>query len=253
MAKALDSGKAFIDGVLAKLPEGLRESARAAFTAPEAADALTAVGDGVLARADYSKMMDDLRVKEETLTSDFDRLNTWFETIKPKAEGYDALAAEVVRLKGQPPTVVRDDKPAGMTDADFDKKIEERERAAATYFNTTNALSLKHFQTFGDVLDLNDLVVFAQKSRLPILDAYQQKFAEPLQKKAQEQEDLRINKLVEAKLVEERKRSGGDQPFPLKNSSPSVLDILEQPDRKPTDHTVDTAVAEYDRLQSARG
>jgi hypothetical protein len=192
-------------------------------------------------------------VKEETLTSDFDRLNTWFETIKPKAEGYDALAAEVARLKGQPPTVVRDDKPAGMSQADFDTKIQEREQAAATYFNTTNALALKHFQTFGDVLDLNELVVIARKQNTDLLSAYHQKFAEPLAAKAKEQEDLRINKLVETRLSEEIKKRGVDQPFPLKNSSPSVLDILEQPDRKPTDHTVDTAVAEYDRLQSARG
>ena len=62
---AFEDGSSFLAGVLAKVPEDLRAQVKAAFERPEAKDAVTLLGDGVLARSDYSKHMDQLRAQEQ--------------------------------------------------------------------------------------------------------------------------------------------------------------------------------------------
>src|SRR5262245_53603897 len=75
---AFESGQAFIAGVLAKLPEEQRAQAKAIFDAAEGKEAVTLIGDGVLARADYSRSMDTLREKEGALNEYYTRLNGWY-------------------------------------------------------------------------------------------------------------------------------------------------------------------------------
>ena len=58
---AFESGQSFIAGVLAKLPAEQQAQAKAIFDAAEAKDAVALIGDGALARSDYSRHMDELR------------------------------------------------------------------------------------------------------------------------------------------------------------------------------------------------
>ena len=60
MSKALDSGKSLAELLAAKLPESLRPTLQEIFAKPEAADALTLLGDSALARSDYSRSKDEL-------------------------------------------------------------------------------------------------------------------------------------------------------------------------------------------------
>jgi hypothetical protein len=254
MSKALDSGKAFLEAVLAKLPENLRESARATFTAPEAADALTAVGDGVLARSDYSRSMDEINAKEAQITEDYEKLNAWYAENKDTLAKVPTLEAELAKRGGTPPPDIPPKEPpvTGLSREDLDKVLEDRDRNYAGVLAYTNTLTAKHLNDFKEVLDVQGVIDHAQKNKVSLDQSYRTLYAEKIAAKLKAEDDARINKTVEERLAEERKKFS-DQPFPLRNTSPSVLDILEAPTDKPANHTVDTAVAEYERLTAARG
>src|SRR5215471_9474588 len=91
MASAFESGQSFMAGVLAKLPESQREAAKAIFDAAEARDAVTLLGDGALARSDYSRHMDDLREKEGALNEYYTRLSGWYDGNKSALEAAHRL------------------------------------------------------------------------------------------------------------------------------------------------------------------
>lgn len=251
MSKASDSGKAFLDQVLAKLPESLRDGVKTAFAAPEAADALTAVGDGVLARADYSRAMDDIKAKETTLTSDYDNLNAWYTENKDRLGKVESLEQQIAKLQGQPPPKPVDPVvPAGLTREDVDKILLERDKGYARVLGLTTQVAARHLRVFGEEPDMQGVIEIATKKGLSLEDAYREKYSDQLAEKAKAAEHDRVEKLVTERLAEERKKQA-EHPFPLRNASPSVLDVLEQKDRPA--HDVDSAVAEYERLQAARG
>lgn len=255
MSKASDSGKAFLDQVLAKLPESLRDGVKTAFAAPEAADALTAVGDGVLARADYSRAMDEIKAKETTLTSDYDNLNAWYAENKDRLGKVESLEQQIAKLQGQapnppPPSPTPSPGPAGLTREDIDKILLERDKGYARVLGLTTQVAARHLRVFGEEPDMQGVIDIATKKGVSLEDAYREKYSEQLAEKAKAAEHDRVEKLVAERLADERKKQA-DQPFPLRNASPSVLDVLEQKDRPA--HDVDSAVAEYERLQAARG
>lgn len=252
MSKAIESGKAFLASVLAKLPENLRADAEKALTAPEAADALTVIGDGVLARADYSKKMDDLASKEAVVLEDFERNQTWFEQNKERLGKVETLEETIAKLQGQPPPKPEEKVvPAtGVTADDVMKIVNEQAQGFAGVLGISTTLTAKHLRDFNEVLDMNQVIAHATKKKVSILDGYKDLFAEQIKAKADAEEKARIDKLVEERLGEEKKKFAG-QPFPLRNQQPSVLDVIEQKG-DPSKYTVDEAVAEYERLQSAK-
>ena len=93
--------------------------------------------------------------------------------------------------------------------------------------------------------------VYGQPGRVYSLqDAYQEKYGERLQAKYKEAEDKRINDEVEKRLGERIKQTTSTHPFPLRAES-SPLDVLSTKDG-PAAHTLDSAVAEYERLVAAK-
>ncbi len=249
--KAFDAGKSLLDLVLAKLPENLRTEVAQKLGAPEATDAITLLGDSALARSDYSTRMDEITAKEKAIAEDYDRLNTWFTENKAQLDKAAALEKEVATLKGgKPPVADPTPTPApstGMTKEDLEKLLQARDESYAGVLALSTTLATKHLRDFNEVLDMNELVSFATSKQVSLADAYKVKFADKIAAKAKEQEDARINQLVEVRLAEVRKQDV-NQPFPLRNQSPSVLDVLTSPTDKPANHTLDTAVAEYERL-----
>ncbi len=103
--KAFDAGKSLLDLVLAKLPESVRNDVAQKLGAPEAADAITLLGDSALARSDYSTRMDEITAKEKAIAEDYERLNTWFTENKAQLDKAATLEKEVAALKGGKPTV----------------------------------------------------------------------------------------------------------------------------------------------------
>jgi hypothetical protein len=82
-------------------------------------------------------------------------------------------------------------------------------------------------------------------------DAYNEAYGERVRVKEKEAEDQRINKLVEERLSEERKKAG-THPFPIRGAEPSPLDALADPERSKR-FTLDAAVEAYEALQAGRG
>lgn len=273
---AFESGTSFMEGVLAKLPESQREAARALFTSAEAREAVTLIGDGALARSDYSRNMDGLRAKEQELNQHYERLNDWYTTNKSALEearelkanggGADPLAGAGGNVGGNGNGAGHADplKGGAMLTADEVRKLagEAIDAAGREYLTVTAFLSqrgLEHLHTFGEPLDTVALVnnpklgrpIAGQPGRVFSLDdAYNEAYGEKLQAKRKEYEDKRFNEEVE-KRFQERVRASASQPFPLRSES-SPLDVLQTKDG-PAAHTLDSAVAEYERLQAARG
>lgn len=254
MATALEAGKTMAEGILAKLPESLRADFQRIVATPEASDALTELGARTLAQGDYSRQLDELRAKETTLQQDYENLQAWYQINKGTIDKAAALEAEVTTLRGgkQPPAPAVVPPPAhGLGAEEFQKELAARERAAATYLNAVSKLGLEHYQRFNEVLDPNELMALAEAKHVSIFDAYNAKFGDRLAAKAAEAKQAEIEKIVGERLAEERKKDAS-QPFPLRHQAPSVLDVLETKDG-PAQHTLDTAVAEFDRLQASRG
>lgn len=272
---AFEDGQSFLAGVLAKIPDSLRAQVKEALEKPEAKDAVTLLGDGVLARSDYSKRMDDLKkqgdeaaAKLAEATALYTKNHDWYVKNEAALTAYPTLKAENDRLKQGGRNGDGDDPPlppSALTKDDVQKLVDDllldRERGYVDVVAFMQDTGFHHHQLFGEPVNMRDLVanpklgkpVAGQPGRVfSLQDAYNEKYGERVAAKHKEAEDKRIDARVEERLAEERKKLIG-QPFPIRGAGPepSVLDTLAVKDG-PASHTLDTAVAEYERLQSAR-
>lgn len=256
---AYESGRAFIDQVLAKIPEDKRAAAKALFDDPGAKDAVTLVGDGALARTDYSKSMDTVAKQKADLDAKLANLNEWFTDNEAALKEYTTIKPEYDKLK----TTGEKPKPDETIDP---RKVAEqvlseqgRDYLAATAWLNDRARAHERMfpgETFDSLAMLNDprlgKPVSGQPGRIVSLpDLYEEKYGEKVRAKQKEDSDRKFNDEVTKRVTEEiAKRQS--QPFPLRSdASPSVLDHLS--DDKRTEHSVDSATALYESLQAARG
>lgn len=265
---AFEDGQSFLAGVLAKIssPEK-RAQVEAVLKDPEAKEAVTLLGDGVLARSDYSKHMDalkkqgdDAKAKLDEATQLYERNQTWYTANEAALKEYPGLKAKLARGKG-----VTDDEEEEIVPPDPRKLVEEiLAEQGRDYVNLSAwlaAKSVEHLHRFGEPLDAMALVahpklgkpIVGQPGRVFSLnDVYQEAYGERLAAKQKEAHDKGIETEVQKRLTEERAKFAA-LPFPLRGGAePSVLDILATKDGSAA-HTVDSAVAEYDRLQQTRG
>jgi hypothetical protein len=260
---AFESGQEFLVGVIAKLPAELQTQAKELFGKPEAKDAVIIVGDGALARPDYSKAMNDLKTKETELTQRLENLNGWFADNKAALDEYLVIKPEYDTLKAAPPPPPKpgDPPPAPVDPRKVAEEVLAQQGpdylAVAAWFTDK---AQEHKDLFGERLNTSEILanpklgkpIAGQPGRVfSLQDAYTEKFGERVATKQKEIEEKKFNDEVEKRLAVERGKLAG-QPFPLRgDASPSVLDVLATKDG-PAAHTVDTALAEYDRLQAAR-
>jgi sulfur transfer complex TusBCD TusB component (DsrH family) len=256
---AFEDGSSFLAGVLAKLPESLRGQVKDALDKPEAKDAVTLVGDSVLARSDYSKHMDALKAQQTDLTAKFEDLNTWYAANEAALKEYPTLKAELDAARRGGPNP-----PKPPVDPPIDPRAvarEEIDAAGREYVGVSAWLAGKavaHAQMFSEPLDTMALVsnpklgkpIVGQPGRVFSLDdAYREAHGERVTTKQKEAHDKSINDEVEKRVTEKLKGSI-NQPFPLRGEAPSVLDELAAKERPV--HSLDSAVAEYERLQTTR-
>jgi len=262
MSKASDAGKSFLAGVLARLAEADRAQAEAIFGKAEHEGALEVLGTGALAQPEINRKFDELKVKEDELDDLRAQNQDWWDNNQKAIQEYRVIKPEYDKLKGTPPKKEGDPPLAPALDMKaFQDELEHRDRAFAGAFALGVTLSSRHLQMFNEVLDMSALLsdphlgqsVKGQPGRVyGLQDAYNTVHGERVTAKATEAENTRINKLVEDRMVEERKKlSAIQQPYPTYHADPSPLDALAQKDG-PASHTVDTAVVEYERLQQAR-
>jgi len=260
MSKASDAGKSFIAGVLAKLPEAMRGQVQTVFESADAVPALEVIGTGALAQPEINRSLDDLRKKAADLDDLRERNNTWYAENKAALEDYLKIKPEFDTLKagggggggGNPP-------PAGPTKEEIAAALDTRDRSFAGALALTMDLSAKHMHMFAEPLNTTELLSNPKLGTeingkvFGLMDAYNEKHGERVTTKLAETENARIQKLVDAGVAEKLKALPQNQqhPFPLRDPSPSPLDALSA-ERKPADYSVDSAVAEYERLQGTR-
>ena len=261
MSKASDAGKLFLAGVFAKLSDADRTQAQAIFEKAEHEGALEVIGTGALAQPDINRRYDELKVKETELDTLTDQNQAWWAEHQAAIADYLKIKPEYDKLKGNPNPNPNPQPVAGLTREDIAADLEQRDRAFAGALALGVTLSTRHLQMFNEVLDVNALLTDARLGQpiknqpgrvFGLQDAYTAAHGERVATKAKEAEDARINKLVEEKLAEERKKQPALQPYPLGHGpDPSPLDVLQTKDGI-AQHTVDSAVAFYDRLQADR-
>lgn len=263
---AFESGQAFLAGVFAKLPEAVRAQVKAEFDKPEAKDAIILIGDGALARSDYSKQMDDLKKKEDELDDLKGQHETWYTENHAALQDYVKIKPEYDTLKKGNPNPNPNPNPKPGIDEDkvvtlVDGRLEMTSRSFAGAMALAFDLVQEHNRMFGEKLDIRELLADPRLGKqiagqpdgrvVGLQDIYNAKFGEKVAAKHRETEEKKFNDEVNRRLEEERKKNPSPQPFPLRDSSPSPLDALLVKDG-PAQHTVDTAVAEYDRLSQVR-
>lgn len=275
MSKASDAGKAFMAGVLAKLPESARAQAEAVFAAAEAEGALEVIGTGALAQPEINRKLDeiaklnaDLKAKQDEANELYTRNDTWYKANVTALKEYPTLKAELDRLKAggdpdDPPRVpIMDKKTIEETIASLlDSQLTERERGYVDVVAFMQDKGFAHQQLFGTAPNMRELTshpklgkpIIGQPGRVYSLDdAYNEKYGEAVTAKHKEAHDKSIEDEVQKRLAEERKKFT-EHPFPLRGGpQPAALDVLETKEGTAA-HTVDTAVALYETLQQARG
>jgi hypothetical protein len=262
---AFESGSEFLAGVIAKLPAELQAQAKELFGKPEAKDAVIIIGDGAMRQPDYSKNMNDLAAQKAELQGKLDNLTNWYTENKAALEEYVAIKPEYDTLKakgnGNPPADPAKPNPPADPRKLVEEVVAEQGRDFVQLSAWLASKAIEHFHLFNEPLNVMELTadprlgkpVVGQPGRVVSLpDIYAAKYGERVAAKAKEAEDKKFNDEVEKRMTAERAKQTG-QPFPLRgDASPSVLDVLATKDG-PAAHTVDTAVAEYERLSAVRG
>lgn len=260
MSKASDAGKSFMAGVLAKLPEAARGQVETIFASADAAGALEVIGTGALAQPEINRQLDDLRKKSTELDDLRDRNVTWFTENKAALDEYLKIKPEFDTLKAGG-VIVEKPTSSGPTKEEIAQALDQRDRSFAGALALSMDLSAKHMHMFAEPLNTTELfsdpkigkVDAATGQYYGLQDAYNAKHGARVQEKLTANEAARIQKLVDEQVAQRMKGLPQNQqhPFPLRDPSPSPLDALTA-ERKPADFTVDSAVAEYERLNAAR-
>ena len=250
---AFESGQAFMNQVLAKLPADKQAAAKALFDDPVAKDAVALVGDGALARTDYSKAMDDLKKRQDELTD-------WYSQNEEALKEYVEIKPKFEELSKVTTTTTEKKEPV----VDPRKAAEDLLAEQGPHFLQASAWlaakAIAHQRLFNEELDVVALTtdprlgreVKGQPGRVVSLpDLYNEKFGEKVAAKQKEAEEARFTAEVD-KRFKERMAQQASSVFPLRGQSEaSVLDTLSEKDGS-AKHTLDTATALYDELQANR-
>lgn len=254
MADLLAEGNAVLDTFFSKLPEGVRDTVKAAVTA--APDAVKAIGEMAMSRSDYSRSKDQL-AQEQAANGKFrGDLQTWYDAnkanldlgVKAKELGWDptkALTDDAHRDGAGPRST---DLPADVVRKDdLVKFVNEREAGAAAFFGLLNDLSFDHFQQFGERLDTTALMRDPRIEKLGLDGVYKAQHGariEQRQKDLREKDfDAEVNKRLAARLASSRPVDAT-----AAGSDFSPLDALEPQTATGKPGLVEDAVAEYHRL-----
>lgn len=264
--KGQAAGQAFLQSVLSKISDpGLKQQAEQVFAN---AAIQTEIGGGVLGQSEVDRQLQELRTKEtdlQTKTAELDdretRLTTWHDQLttwygekkdlmeigaEAKKAGFDPKNPNANAGKGG-----KVELPANVVTEDKLNEIIAGERSSFLGFSLEqNQLMKRHYETFGKLLDVEPLLRHPEIKNRGLAGVY-----EIVHKDALEAKATNDQKAAEDKIrADERAKvlAGNQMPYPLPTGagSGSPLDALETKGNAPV---VDAAVAEYARLQAARG
>lgn len=259
MAKGLDAGKAFLEGILSKITDPEEKAAAQRLLANQSV--VTEIGNGVVGQAEIDRQLQALRTQQtdlEAQTSALSEKETKLDTWHQQLSGWGAENQELIALGKKakagttviPPTTTTTP-PAGLTEEQFNQQIANERSAFVGFSLEQNQVQKRHFDTFGQMLDIEPLLRHPSIKDVGIKGVYELVHKDALAAKATELATAAENRI----RADERAKvlaSSATMPYPIQGSlTPgSPLDSL-----KPSagnDGLVDAATAEYARLQAAR-
>jgi hypothetical protein len=238
-------------GVFGQLPEELRSQVTTVLDAPEAAPVVAELVNGFKRQADYSRAMDEARAERQKADALYQSNLTWYEA--------NAAALEAAR-RGSPtpaPAPAPTPAPSDLLTRDEVNRIVTAEldrfgSDALGVVAATQDLSFRHYQEFGERLNLPELIAAAGAKRVPLTQAYEQQFADRYQAKAQKAADEARAKLIAE--TEARVRTElATHPYPVRPQGVDTLSGLTADATKLSEFSAAAAAAEYAALEAARG
>jgi hypothetical protein len=259
MADLEAAGKALVDQFVAKLPEALRGSAAEMFSKPEAQEAIKFAGEAALMRSDYSRNQDQVAQEAARVATDKARVEKWHSDLAAWHQANKdrlALGEEAAKAGWTPdtpnPNPLQTPKPADLpADLVRSADLDAREQTAVDYIEASADLRFKHFQTFGEILNVRELIKDPRVRELGIQGVYDARYKDRLDAKAKDSRDAEWAKR-EAEIRADERKKIGNRPLTPVGGDLSPLDALESPDKKPGTASVEDMAAEYERLVSAK-
>jgi len=251
--------QAFLTGLVALVPEGPgRDQAQAIFASLGTAEtAAEYVASHVLRQEDYSRSMNEGKEATTKKQSELDalvtslqgergRLDEWWKVNEPVLKEAKALKDAgkwpTATTPTPVPTVVDPLKPAPtptptdanrpLTQADLDARLKQFGEEALPIMSMIPKLSLEHFKTFEEVLDVDTLTRHPKLPELGLMGVYKEVYKEKLDKIEADAETAKIDAAKEEGRKEAREeilKSSGP-PYAFMGQTPTApIDLLEQP------------------------
>jgi hypothetical protein len=237
----------FLNDLLAHVPAEHRAAVEAGLEA--APEAVTYADNAAKRQSDYSRAMDKIRADEQKITDFHAQQQAWYEENKRYLDaGRQALEAGDDQGRSTQPQLPAD----VLRKDDVEKMLSQREQGAVAFIAAANVLAQRHYQQFGEILDIPALVADPDAQRIGLQGVYEKHHAEQIQTHRQAAFDKTVEEKVQARLVEERKQFTSRPPYPVSGLEVSPLDSLGSTQPDPTQYSVESAADEYLRLAAAR-
>jgi len=258
-----DAGQTFMQSVLAALPEEKRAAVLPLFQGDDVDGALELAGAGFMRQEDYSRQSNELGEKTKEVENHWNKLNTWHAGKKTDLEEVDALRLKVTELQvaagtgngdGAPKpgdvkpaaAMTRDEllttiglDPAKIVTADqLTEVVGNIERGMLSFYQQANPISIEHYQTFGEVLDVEAVFKHPQVQQIGFKAAYLDTHKDKFEAKALKEAEAHDKEVADAAVAEHIKENAGSMGFPIPGRSmpsgiTSPLDNLEASMRTP--------------------
>ncbi len=257
------AGQTFMQAVLAALPEEKRAQVLPLFQGEDVDGALELAGAGYMRQEDFSRQSNELGEKTREIENHWTRLNTWHAGKKGDLDEVEALRTQVTELQaaaGTPPgngipPKSGDVKPAAkmtreellqtlgldpakiVTAEQLQEVIGNVERGMLSFYQQANPISIEHYNTFGEVLDVEEVFKHPQVPTVGFKAAYLDVHQDKFEARAKKEAEAHDTEVAEKAVAEHIKETAG-QGFPIPGRSmpsgvTSPLDHLEASMRTP--------------------
>ncbi len=269
-----EQGLAYLTELLARVPEDRREAIKEDLAKDEI---LEHIGDDVLRRSDYSRVMNEQQKAQETLQADIDKYQKLYDdnvrwrqsqedgvkTMQTENDRYKAVLAADPLLGGNgdgvsdPPDPSH--LPAGVDLSGYIKRdeaekalkerLEETERNGVRLMAMLSTIQATHLKQFDEALDAQELFEHATKVSLPLPAAYQDLVKDRVEESRQKVHKEEVAQAREEGRIEALK-AGSVLPHHVSNDEPTVIDVLGMKDR--SEFGLSKAVDDYWQMQTEK-
>ncbi len=255
-----EAGQTFMQSVLAALPEEKRAAVLPLFQGDDVDGALEMAGAGFMRQEDFSRQSNELGEKTKEVENHWNRLNTWHAGKKTELEEVETLRTQVTELQaaagagggngGGPGVKPGDVKPAAtmtrdeliatmgldpakiVTAEQLTEVVGNIERGMLSFYQQANPISIEHYQTFGEVLDVEAVFKHPQVQTIGFKAAYLDVHKDKFEAKAVKEAEAHDKEVGDAAVAEHIKDTAGSMGFPIPGRSmpsgiTSPLDHLE--------------------------